>query len=624
MCILMERKRESIAIDKIYNEMSDFLVIGLTGRTGSGCSTVARILTEPKLDLPEPSQSHFVGNEQRKYRIIKKYVEKNKVPFKWLQIRTIITSYILKLNFHSFCKLFSDTSGMERGQVTNLLEDFKIEYESAHNKITDFFAMSETNTIEIDAKKITGYDIFFEWLPNFSDKFRDFLNELKGGSYTSLYQKVGDNIRASGEADNSKFDENKIFSFPALINMIIKSARFSTKKDSKPCHIVVDAIRNPYEAVYLRDRYSGFYLMSVNTENRNRLEHLTESKKFTSAQIKQLDEKEYPDNLNGYNKYISQNIQKCIEIADIHIHNPRKNKYGHAELRAQLAWFTALMLHPGLVMPTLTESCMQIAYSVKQNSGCISRQVGAVVTDNNLSVKAVGWNNTPKGQVPCLLRSADDLINGFDSEAYSFYERNDAKFRSTIIEKYNEIRRLEHLEGRNLSYCFKDIQNQVDQKKNQVHTRSLHAEENAFLQISKYGGQAIQNGILFTTASPCELCAKKAYQLKISKIVYIDPYPGISVPHILDNGENKPTLELFRGAIGRAFYQLYQPFMPYKDELEVLLDIQKPINRKDITINKLKLENDDLKSEVDSLRAEIERLTSSSESNSKNEDSHLF
>ena len=620
----MERKRESIAIDKIYNEMSDFLVIGLTGRTGSGCSTVARILTEPKLDLPEPSQSHFVGNEQRKYRIIKKYVEKNKVPFKWLQIRTIITSYILKLNFHSFCKLFSDTSGMERGQVTNLLEDFKIEYESAHNKITDFFAMSETNTIEIDAKKITGYDIFFEWLPNFSDKFRDFLNELKGGSYTSLYQKVGDNIRASGEADNSKFDENKIFSFPALINMIIKSARFSTKKDSKPCHIVVDAIRNPYEAVYLRDRYSGFYLMSVNTENRNRLEHLTESKKFTSAQIKQLDEKEYPDNLNGYNKYISQNIQKCIEIADIHIHNPRKNKYGHAELRAQLAWFTALMLHPGLVMPTLTESCMQIAYSVKQNSGCISRQVGAVVTDNNLSVKAVGWNNTPKGQVPCLLRSADDLINGFDSEAYSFYERNDAKFRSTIIEKYNEIRRLEHLEGRNLSYCFKDIQNQVDQKKNQVHTRSLHAEENAFLQISKYGGQAIQNGILFTTASPCELCAKKAYQLKISKIVYIDPYPGISVPHILDNGENKPTLELFRGAIGRAFYQLYQPFMPYKDELEVLLDIQKPINRKDITINKLKLENDDLKSEVDSLRAEIERLTSSSESNSKNEDSHLF
>ena len=32
------------SIRKLYDEKKDFIIIGLTGRTGSGCSTVAEIL----------------------------------------------------------------------------------------------------------------------------------------------------------------------------------------------------------------------------------------------------------------------------------------------------------------------------------------------------------------------------------------------------------------------------------------------------------------------------------------------------------------------------------------------------------------------------------------------------
>ena len=104
-----------------------------------------------------------------------------------------------------------------------------------------------------------------------------------------------------------------------------------------------------------------------------------------------------------------------------------------------------------------------------------------------------------------------------------------------------------------------------------VHTRALHAEENAFIQISKYGGSGLEGGFLFSTASPCELCAKKSYQIGIKKIVYIDPYPGITRPHIIAVGNKKPEFELFSGAIGRAYHELYEPIMPYKDELKGLL-----------------------------------------------------
>ncbi|WP_256823193.1 MULTISPECIES: deaminase [unclassified Pseudomonas] len=307
-------------------------------------------------------------------------------------------------------------------------------------------------------------------------------------------------------------------------------------------------------------------------------------------------------------KFVAQNIQACIEVSDIHIHNSKNSEYTHNDLVSQLAWYVTLMMHPGLVMPTSIENCMQIAYTAKQSSGCISRQVGAVVTDESYSVKAIGWNSTPQGQLPCLLRSAEDLIQGRNKSDFSEYELKDPTFRKALNAKYSNLIATNKTSNRNFSFCFKSIQNEIEGEKNQVHTRALHAEENAFLQISKHGGQKLSGGVLFTTASPCELCAKKAYQLGFKKIVYIDPYPGIATKHILSAGKNKPELELFRGAVGRAFYQLYQPLMPYKDEMELIFDIPSFDNPEKPSKSILKQENAALLQANKALQAEIESL----------------
>ncbi|WP_415756933.1 hypothetical protein [Pseudomonas sp. LT1P18] len=117
--------------------------------------------------------------------------------------------------------------------------------------------------------------------------------------------------------------------------------------------------------------------------------------------------------------------------------------------------------------------------------------------------------------------------------------------------------------------------------------------------------------MLFTTASPCELCAKKAYQLGIVKIIYIDPYPGIATDHILSVGAKKPRLELFRGAVGRAFYQLYQPLMPYKDELDLLYSIKPYHNHESPSKNFLKEENKKLQADIEVLKNELRILKGS-------------
>ena len=67
------------------------------------------------------------------------------------------------------------------------------------------------------------------------------------------------------------------------------------------------------------------------------------------------------------------------------------------------------------------------------------------------------------------------------------------------------------------------------------------------------------------------MCAKNAKEHQIKKIYYIEPYPGISQSHVCNSGspDNRAQYELFEGAIGRAYTQLYTPIIPYKDELEM-------------------------------------------------------
>jgi uridine kinase len=62
------------AVDKVYEETSRFVLIGLTGRTGSGCTTAANILRPEYLELPEKSDTFYAEDDQRKYKIIKKFI----------------------------------------------------------------------------------------------------------------------------------------------------------------------------------------------------------------------------------------------------------------------------------------------------------------------------------------------------------------------------------------------------------------------------------------------------------------------------------------------------------------------------------------------------------------------
>lgn len=565
------------AVNKIYDERKDFVLIGLTGRTGSGCSTVSDILRTSdvsKLDLRTPKSYDFKNNEERKYSILYDYAQKgNWKHFEVISISNIITSFIFEQGYSELEKY-----------IKKLCENYNEGNIVIHDKELLFKELGLIKN-EIDKINFEMLDkdinknkdipkIYLEDIPKLAKKLKDILmksNMEKNGKhsqlYTFLYQSIGKNLRASGNPFEDKFLPDKFFTVAERTNDIIKAIRNINKEENMPTLICIDAIRNPFEASFFKDRYSAFYLISVNTDDVSRRKRLD----FLKAdEINSLDEIEYPERLSQEEKFYNQNIGACLEIADIHIYNPNIDDNKYYFLTEQLLKYIILMIHPGLITPTHIERCMQIAYNAKLNSGCLSRQVGAVVTGNDYSIKSIGWNEVPKGQVSCSLRDVSQYCKNKDGESYSNYEIADCKFSKAMEDLCQEIK-YDDLNGRKYPYCFKDIYNKLKGKDNQVYTRALHAEENAFLQISKYGGVGVNGGFLFTTASPCELCSKKAYHLGIKKIYYIDPYPGISQNHILKFGSlDNPELNLFYGAIGNAYINLYTPRMPYKDELEML------------------------------------------------------
>ncbi|RIV18148.1 hypothetical protein DYU11_29795 [Fibrisoma montanum] len=561
-------------LSELYRLRNDFVVIGLTGRLGSGCTTVAELLTTKNFEdcsFPLPKSSDFLSNEERKYRIVYNYLHENWSNWKFVLVRPsdIIVSFLFKHELNSIKKYLNDTFPEKDSEVQGVIDYINDDFESLKYFVQKVFDQSSTssnyrNTLDLDA----AYDVFIidNKLADFSNKLKIKLAELSNKSKPSLFQVFGNNLRKSGNVLNDQnFDPANCYAISEVSNQLIKAIR---KNSGKKAWVVIDSIRNSLEALYFKERFSAFYLFGINTENKTRIERLT---KLYSQQDAEALDIEYT-NLSSEEKFYEQDIKSCIQVADIHLYNPQDEQPGirYQVLKKQLVRYLSLIKQPGIITPTPEERNMQIAYTAKYNSGCISRQVGAVITDQSFSLKSVGWNNTAEGQTPCLLRNVTDLINDTDSTAFSDHEKGD-DVKGILKETYKDFR-TGTFNGRNISFCFKEVHNCIDGHKNQVHTRSLHAEENAMLQIAKYGGEGLKNGYLFTTASPCELCSKKAYQLGIKKIFYIDPYPGIAEKQILRSGQDnhKPELVLFNGAIGRAYHQLFEPFMAYKDELKIL------------------------------------------------------
>ncbi len=613
-------------IDKIYNLRSKFSVVALTGVTGSGCSELADIMAgsfdslKPKIRIPdeivvnEESDSKMHQVFLRKYQRAYRMVEKNHEAYTIISYKNalILETIILlaKNNGENLdCRFAALVNEKFRPGVNDKDYDYTpLDLTEQQLSSWGFSAIAKEIVEKIDmiyeekwSSNKTEWRSFIHCL-FFSQKFKDFCdkfyNYLKQNDYylkNIFTHRLANAIRSYGDPEKElkkDMEDNaelkNMFLIIGLMNDIIKGADHESHRN-----FVIDSLRCSLEIVYLRERYNAFYMIAVHNADclrtiENKVAKYNEKEAENIAQhiydlgITENSPKDYEDGL-----FSVPDIYNCIGNSEIHIFKREKDEKDHQEFYStgeQWLKVQALILHPGLFTPSSDERCMSVAYQVKFNSGCISRQVGCVITDDKYTIKSVGWNDVPVGQIPCGLTDARELCDSKDDEVQSYRHYSKFEYEGKISPKDNQsfrfIDKMREMytpqktgkvtdDGLYIPFCFKKHYNDFKKQKDNVNTRSLHAEENTMLQISKNGGVGLNGGKMYVTASPCVLCSKKAYQIGIKEIIYLDRYTDIAEDQILEAGYDKPVCRGFCGIIGATYYKLYQPFMSYKDELQI-------------------------------------------------------
>mgnify|MGYP000699417919 FL=1 len=644
----MNNETIKMPIEQMYVHRRDFIVVALTGITGSGCSDLAGIMSNDFSDWKEvrkPGEvldtTKEIGKQdvvfQRKYEACYNVCSKQYQPFEILRYRNVLLLSTLEkyASVNNYDGFLNHVSDLLKNKFDKSHKDVD-EYYKVNNKFTN----EELIVLGLDEDMFNSFKHLYDIHNNkererfayrkelcniyFDDKFEDFCekfyNELKRRDYFAknfFVHRLANSIRATGNPDaivnqDNEYNCDHIFDVIDLINGIIKG--YHENYPQKPRRFVIDSVRSSLEIMYMRERFSGFYSVALHNDGNEKklVEH-----KVIKSMFNKLEDELSEDQKSIYHAtvnrimalsnaesdkcdfekglFYSPDISRCVTESEIHLsyNSDDEDINSFKSLAEQWMKFYSLIVRPGLITPSSDERCMSIAYVAKFNSGCISRKVGCTIVDKEYTVQSIGWNDPPSTQLPCQMRYADELYSEDNDEAikdvqdkiYSKYEltgniKNTGKtFVSCIRDNVNKqtVRSLSNL-GLRYSYCFRSQYNKFTGTKDQVNTRSLHAEENTMLRLAKSGGNGLKDGIMYVTASPCVLCSKKAFQIGIREIVYLDPYTDIAPDLILRCGWNTPKLKAFKGAIGVTFYKLYRPFMPYKDEIAILdRSFQKPL-----------------------------------------------
>ena len=358
--------------------------------------------------------------------------------------------------------------------------------------------------------------------------------------------------------------------------MQVESAKYKRNKtDGKINHFVIDSFRNPAEVRYFKKRYGSFYLCSLYASKEYR------KNKLGSVFNEKCDDRDAGKGKNARELY-KQDVSGCTLLADYAINSD----CGNLHYEYEIIRFLTLIDFPGLIPPRYDEVFMNFAYSLSVRSTCLSRQVGAVITNTEGFVVAAGWNDVGSGQLGCSLICIDDYKK-FSDIGYSISNWRESVEEFTANNLFHDLDPEDY-------FCFKDLQsklssnkkidlaakksglcddkNPISQLKEKFnvkrleYARSLHAEENAILQAARFGGTGIAGGTIYTTTYPCELCSKKIYQAQLSRIVYTEPYPdSLSERIFLKDGVRQITIEQFEGVKSPSYFRLFKPAFDLKE-----------------------------------------------------------
>ncbi len=340
------------------------------------------------------------------------------------------------------------------------------------------------------------------------------------------YQSGGNELRRLyGHEIMAKYAINQIGRNRLAIDPDLKDL---TKEPPRIAYII-DQIKHPDEVVLLRTVYrNNFYLVGVMSLEANRKTRL----KDEGLTPELIDHVVTRDRKEGHK--FGQQLEKAFKLADYFIHHPLGVDEAVSE---QVERFIHLTHGNNAITPTKHEHAMYVAYSTAMKSSCLSRQVGASITDVSGRLIAVGTNDVPqyKGGLYSSENTQDDRcfkthkICENDEEK----KRRFAKIKRGIAAKFGEVFKepeMAKVAEENIDEIADFVYQQSGIPDLIEFSRAVHAEMDALISLTRGGGGSTVGGNLYATTFPCHNCARHIIAAGIEKVFYIEPYEKSLAP----------------------------------------------------------------------------------------------
>ncbi|MCU7937239.1 MAG: deoxycytidylate deaminase [Candidatus Thiodiazotropha sp. (ex Dulcina madagascariensis)] len=313
-------------------------------------------------------------------------------------------------------------------------------------------------------------------------------------------------------AEQAKEEYNELIRSKKIDSDKTDLAKFTIEQfvPSKTVYII-DQLKNPAEVDLLKDVYGDlYYLVGVLCSERERVGNLKGNhvNKREALQVMIRDRKE--EETSG------QQLEKTLKYSDYFIRNTETD-IQHIE--EKINRFINIIHDVGVLTPGKDEHAMYIAHSAAMKSACLSRQVGACITNKSGQVLATGCNDVPKygGGLFCSDDKPDLRCYNKGRKCY-----NEDYKKHHIWQELKDV--LESHRAKNKEEILQSVFKDTRVKDLMEFSRSIHAEMDAITSIARSGGSSTKNCTLYATTYPCHNCARHIIAAGLDKVIYIEPY----------------------------------------------------------------------------------------------------
>lgn len=231
-------------------------------------------------------------------------------------------------------------------------------------------------------------------------------------------------------------------------------------------------------------------------------------------------------------------------------------------IRDKLTRFLDLIFGTKIITPSVNENAMYLASSASANSACMSRQVGASITNENGEVISVGWNDVPKfggnlytegdkNDHRCMNKNGGTCFNDQEKKLLVNLIGNELLDKKAI-----HVNQLENITKILEKSRIKDLLE---------FSRAVHAEMHAIINATQKSGSEIIGGNLYCTTYPCHNCARHIVASGIKEVYYIEPYSKSLALKLHDdsitensNEDKKTKILMYDGVAPSRFMDLFK------------------------------------------------------------------